>query len=138
MASAGIQSKLMNTNKDTQLRDEILGPYSDKKPRGGIVIFSGVPLGILQRLIDLGFVEMGQWNACPGVTDLFLPFLKKNPLFTAHGYAVSGQRKDSRITVEGVERSASLTKEEIIDFANAFRRADDFEVTADHARCWYD
>jgi hypothetical protein len=120
------------------MRDQILAPYSEQKSRGGIVDFNGVPLEVLQRLIDLGYVAMGQWNACAGVADLFLPFVKRNPLFTAHGYAVSAARKDSRVTVEGVERSASLTKEEIVDFANTFRRADDFELTADHARCWYD
>jgi hypothetical protein len=128
----------MIINKDTQLRDEILAPYSEQMSRGGIARFKGVPLDVLQRLIDLGFVYMGKWNACPGVADLFLPFLKKNPLFTSHGYAVSGERKDSRIDVEGVESAASLTRGEIIDFANTFRRADDFDLTADHARCWYD
>jgi hypothetical protein len=135
---AELQSELMSTDKDTQLRDEILASYADQNSSGGITSFRGLPQEVLRQLIDHGFVYMGKWNSCPGVTDLFLPFLMRNPDFNAHGYAVSGERKDCRVTIEGVERTAPLTMEEIVDFENSFRRADEFQLTANHARCWYD
>jgi hypothetical protein len=47
-------------------------------------------------------------------------------------------RKDIRVSIEGVERSAILTMDEIIDFATTFRGADEMELTANYARCWYD
>ena len=47
-------------------------------------------------------------------------------------------RKDIRVTIEGVERSAILTVDEIIDFATTFRGADEMDLAVDYARCWYD
>jgi hypothetical protein len=124
---------------DLELRDELLRPYvSDGGTPGGISRFKGVPPNILEKLIFHGFVHLGKWNSCPGVQELFLPFLLRHPDFTAHGYAVSKERKDSRITIEGIECDASMTIETVIDFANMFRQADDFALSPSRARCWYD
>jgi len=120
------------------LRETLLGPYLEHCEYGGIRYFRGVPLTALQQLIDHRFVEMGCWNECPGVAALFLPFLETHTGFTAHGYVVSPERPDSRVTVEGIEKADLLMKEEVIDFAYAFRGADDFELVNDYARCWYD
>ena len=93
---------------------------------------------VLQQLIDHRFVEMGRWNECGGVAALFLPFLKVHPDCTAHGYAVSPERPDCRVTIEGIEKVGQLTRDEVIDIANAFRDADELEITSDYVRCWYD
>ena len=124
---------------DFELRDELLRPYvSDEATHGGISRFKSLPSGVLEKLIFHGFVHLGKWNSCPGVQTLFLPFLLRHPDFTAHGYAVSKEREDSRITIEGIECDASMTIETVIDFANSFRRADDFTLSPSRARCWYD
>jgi hypothetical protein len=120
------------------LRDNLLKPYSEAAEFGGVRYFRGLPVNVAQKLIDGGFVEMGPWNDCPGVADAIFPFLRRNSEFTAHGYAVSPERQDARITIEGVERSAALTKAEIIDFATSFNGADEIQLTPDYARCWYD
>jgi hypothetical protein len=120
------------------LREMLLAPYSEQSEFGGIRYFRGVPLKVLQQLIDHRFVEMGPWNDCGGVAALFLPFLKAHPDCTAHGYAVSPERPDCRVTIEGIEKAGELTKEEVIDIANAFRGADELEITSDYVRCWYD
>ena len=120
------------------LRETLLAPYSEKSEFGGIRYFRGVPLKVLQQLIDHRFVEMGPWNECGGVAALFLPFLKTHPDCTAHGYAVSPGRPDCRVTIEGIEKASQLTKEEVIDIANAFRGVDELEITSDYVRCWYD
>jgi len=121
---------------------EILAPYMaegeriDKRGR-----FSDMPLSVLQRLIDLGFVEMGEWNSCLGVEDMFLPFLRRNPLFTAHGYVGIPEEngKDGRVIVEGVERNGLLSKKEILDFCIEFMgSADDTCVEENYAFCWHD
>ncbi len=126
------------TTMQDNLREKVLAPYSEQSEYGGIRYFRGVPLNVLQQLITHGLVEMGRWNDCPGVAAAFLPFLKAHPECTAHGYAVSPERPDSRVTIEGIEKAGRLTKEEVIDFANTFRSADEIELTGDYARCWYD
>lgn len=124
---------------DFELRDELLRPYvRDGGTRGGISRFKGVPLDLLEKLIFHGFVYLGKWNSCRGVQDLFLPFLLRHPGFTAHGYAVSRERQDSRIIIEGIECDAPMTIESVIDFANTFRLANDFTLSSSGARCWYD
>jgi hypothetical protein len=124
---------------DFELRDELLRPYVlDDGTRGGISRFKGVPLNVLEKLIFHGFVHLGKWNSCPGVQDLFLPFLLRHPDFTAHGYAVSKERQDSRISIEGIECNAPMIIEAVIDFANTFRGADEFILSSSRARCWYD
>jgi len=64
------------------LRNATLEPYSAKAEVGGIRYFQGVPLEVLQMLIDLHFVETEPWNGCGGVIELFLPFLKRNRGFS--------------------------------------------------------
>ena len=119
-------------------RDKLLAPYSANIEIGGLRFFRSVPFDVLQELIDAHFVEMESWNSCPGVADTFLPFLRRNPGFTAHGYAVVPWRKDVRVTIEGLEKADVLTKAEIIDFAKTFHDADELQITDDYVRCWYD
>jgi hypothetical protein len=123
---------------DYRLRDEILSPYVEQNPKGGIRRFIGLPAEVLKRLIEYGFVYQGPWNSCGGVGKLFLPFLERNPLFTAHGYVVSETRKDTRIVIEGVERAGSPTQREIDDFMNTFSKADEVKITPERVYCWYD
>ena len=123
------------------MRSEILAPYMTNGDEGKEYgMFADMPLSVLQRLVDLGFVMMGEWGNCLGVEEMFLPFLKRNPLFTAHGYAGKAEEGEKpSINVEGVERDAQLSKEEIIDFCNEFMRsADDVHISIDYASCWYD
>ena len=130
--------RVINTNQmNNQERNSLLQPYFEEGEFGGVRYFKRLPLEVLERLIDRGFVEMEPWNECPGM-EVFLPFLRRNPLFNAHGYAVSPERPDTRITIEGVEFDGSLSKAKIIDFFMTFRGADDMYIGPDHARCWYD
>lgn len=121
-----------------ELREQLLAPDYDGEAMGGVRYFHDLPLDVLEKLLALNFVERGEWNSCPGVGAAFLPFMRRNPEFTAHGYAVDWDRGDVRITVEGVEKSASLSKMELIDFIQTFNGADEVDVAGNHARCWYD
>jgi hypothetical protein len=138
IAKAGRRQPLITTNMNYELREKLLEPYYDKGECGGLRYFTCLPTNVIDELINHNFVEMEEWNCCDGVTKLFLPFLQRNPQFTAHGYAVMPSRKDIRVTIEGVERSAVLTIDEIIDFATTFRGADEMDLAEDYARCWYD
>lgn len=109
---------------------------------GGIRYFEGLPLNVLEKLVNHKLVETELWNSCDGVAKLFLPFLRRNPGFTAHGYAISPEQKDCRITIEGVEREGFFTKAELADFALTFAGADelviDYDSGSNYLRCWYD
>jgi len=69
---------------------------------------------------------------------MFLDFMMEHPKFKAFGYAVSNNRDDYRITIEGLEAKDKLSAEDISDFAKVFSDADEFELTRRSARCWYD
>ena len=138
VANAGRRKTLTTTTMNYELREKLLEPYYSDGELGGLRYFTDLPLNVLDELISLNFVEMEEWNCCDGVTKLFLPFLRRNPQFTTHGYAVMPERKDIRVTIEGVEHSAMLTMDELIDFATTFRGADEMELAPDYARCWYD
>jgi hypothetical protein len=121
-----------------QIREQLLAPYFEDESIGGVRYFQELPLPVLEELLSHNFVDWGAWNDCPGVNAMFLPFLRRNPSFKAHGYACSWDRRDARVTVEGVAKYASLSKKEMADFAQTFNGADEMEVAENHARCWYD
>jgi hypothetical protein len=131
-------------------RDLILAPFFAKsdayyKQRlgysssgiGGVRSFKGLTLKALERLTRLGFANGEPWNDCPGNT-AFLEFLRKHPSWTAHGYAVSPEREDMRVSVEGLEKAGRIGAREKLAFYKAFGRADEFEASESYARCWYD
>ena|SRR5579859_4407308 len=121
-----------------ELREQLLAPYFDGESIGGVQYFHALPLPVLEELVAHKFVERDGWNDCPGVDAAFLPFMRRNPEFTAHGYAVGWERRDVRTTIEGVEKFGSLSKSELIDFTKTFNGADELNVAENHARCWYD
>ena len=128
---------------DISLREKILAPHYKKEERyGDVRYFTGLPLDALEKLIEAGVVEMEPWNECPGVEESFLPFMRRNRDFTAHGYSVSPDRLDCRLTIEGVEKEGRYTEAELVDFAMTFRYADEFTIDDDpdgqYLRCWYD
>lgn len=138
VAEAGGKTNFNNNMLQKELREELLASFFGQKDTGDLRYFTNLPLSVLQELIDHGFVEMSPWNECPGMTEVFLPFMRRNPGFTAHGYAASWNRSDARVTIEGVEKAGSLPRHELIDFFNTFHWADELEVADDYARCWYD
>ena len=137
VAEAGKRTNLHFTTMNYDLRERILKPYVSSNDSAD-PNFKGIPLDVVEELIRGNFLELESWNECPGVTEIFLPFLRRNPTFTAHGYVISEERDDTRVTIEGLEKDGTLTKEELIDFAMTFRYADEFELSDDYARCWYD
>jgi hypothetical protein len=133
-------------------RDLILAPFFAKSdaywkerfgsspsgfPCGGTRNFKGLSLRALERLTRLGVASEGPWNNCPG-NAAFLGFMRKHPSWTAHGYAVSPDRGDVRLTIEGLEKEGRVGTREGKAFREAFGRADEFEVGKRYARCWYD
>ena len=67
----------------------------------------------------------------------FLEFMKLHPEFKAHGYIVSNDRDDRRITIEGLEGTA---KDELslTEFKNLCEYADEFRCENGNCFSWWD
>jgi|HubBroStandDraft_6_1064221.scaffolds.fasta_scaffold00472_1 hypothetical protein len=130
MPSCGSGGKTKRMEK--RLREELIGPYLRNRETDNLTQFEDLPLETLGQLIKAGFVDLDDWNNAP-TASAFASFMERNPGFTAHGYVISWKRNDARITIEGVEKYAKLTQDEVIDFASTFRFADDFELATHHA-----
>lgn len=117
--------------------DRILKRYARGESPGGFTAFDNLPLKGLEELVAAEMVDMKAWNNCDGAGHLFLPFLRRNPSFTADGYMF---REDGKayLRIDGIRKRGNLSKEEVIDFANSFRDAEEMELTEKFARCWYD
>ena len=70
----------------------------------------------------------------------FIDFVEKhNPEdWTFHGYVVSPDREDRRVSIEGIESAGKLSKDDLIDFLLEFRMADELDIDDGIAYCWYD
>lgn len=126
-------------NKNQTERDALLEPYfGQREYSGGIRSFQGLPAGVLQTLLDRDFAEYEDvQNEAPSLGEI-LGFLHKHPTFVAHGYAVSADRGDYRISIEGVNQIGldELSKDELVSFTEMFRRADEFSLSP--ANAWFD
>lgn len=125
-------------NKDWKLRDSMLNDvYGNKQEAYDIFRFDGVTADTLQKLVDLKYADPDEYqNEAPPIGEI-LEFLKENPDFTAHGYAVTARRDDYRISLEGVEGN-SRDFDQISRFMNMFRFADEFETGIGYQRAWFD
>lgn len=136
VAEAGVENI---TLMKTKLLEEILAPYANLPD--DFTNFANMPLSVLQRLIDLGFVNLQrcQYNF-PGIQEV-VAFLRRNPTFDAHGCVNFDMNATTPVIVEGVSYipGDDLTAEQIIDFATTFKGADELDVSrARGAYCWYD
>lgn len=126
-------------NKDWKVRDNMLNvsPEVSRNGRYDILRFDNMPADILQKMVDLRFADPDErQNDSPSIGEI-LEFLKENPNFTAFGYAVTVERPDYRISIEGVE-SSDYDPRQIANFVDLFRFADEFEVSKDYQRAWFD
>lgn len=129
--------KKADMNKDWQKRDGIIGvtEYS-----GGIARFEKLSLYQLEELIDLGFASLeNRHNYAPAIGSI-LEFMRSYPDFVAHGYAVSIDRDDYRVSLEGVKLSRKPTTKEFKAFINTFKGADECTgvFSSKGLWCWYD
>ena len=125
--------------KDYRIRDSMLNRTTslDDGNRYDILYFDGLKAETLEKLIEMGFADpQDSQNNAPNIATI-LEFLKRNPSFTAHGYAVTPHRSDYRISLEGVEANFA-DDSEVAEFIELFRHADDFKSAADYQYAWFD
>lgn len=119
-------------------REELLNPFYVGKSFGGIRRFAGLPLTVLESLISDGFADPDDaQNNAPTLGEI-RDFLRDNPGYTSHGYAVSEDRDDYRISLEGVEFIGSTTVEQVTAFGSMFGHADEITIGEGRLHCWFD
>ena len=120
-------------------RDMILfgEPYDEEKYLGGIRSFEGLTAEEYRKLYAIMAIDPNDsQNSAPTAREIY-EFIDEYPGFTAHGYAVSPERDDHRISFEGVEGMYKTT-EELEAFFNLFRFADNFTAGDGYAYAWFD
>ena len=124
------------TEEQDKERCELVG-VNDKNFFGGCASFSGMTYNTLQKLVDKGYADLEDSQNDSTTLGEYLEFMKVHPRFKAHGYVVSNDRDDRRVTVEGLE-AGQVTIKEVEDFIKLDRYADEFEATQDYCRSWWD
>ena len=128
----------MKYNYDDKRRCEILGMQYPPKYLGGCESFKGLTLEALDLLLDEDFIDPEECQNCSPTTMEFKDFMDMYPECTLHGYIVSPERHDYRVTIEGLEYCGDVPKEMLKLFINAFRHADEFICDDDYLYCWFD
>ncbi len=130
------------TLRQANERDEILfgEPYNKTKYCGGCRRFDALSAEDAQKLMTLGFIDPEDTQNCSPTAQEILDFcLDGSGKWQIHGYAISIDRSDCRVTFEGLQSDGPLTASEALDFVMEFRFAD--ELCAEDgggAWCWYD
>jgi hypothetical protein len=103
--------KSKNDAQEIFEREQILQPYLFKKGdmlygwSGGTRHIQKVPVEVIELLIRKGYLKRDENQNQSPTTDEFLRFMKQWRRYKvlAHGYEVSKERNDCRVTIEGLE-----------------------------------
>ena len=99
---------------------------------GGVCYYTDLDLKTLELLVEKGYADPEErQNSAPSIGEI-MDVMRRNPGLTAHGYYVTRERDDARISVEGVAG--------IIDpnDLGIFRGADEFDYDGKDFYCWFD
>lgn len=128
----------MKYNYDDKRRCEIIGVSYPPEYLGGCQSFKGLTLSQLNLLLDENFIDPEECQNCSPNTMEFKAFLETYPDATLHGYIVTPERSDYRVTIEGLEYHGEVSKQLLSDFIDMFRVADEFIHDDDYLYCWFD
>ena len=120
-------------NEDFITRDNIIfGSYQPNKYIGGIRRFTA-DADTIRKLFERGFIDPeGRQNESPSAAELFAYSVISKSKCRFTGYAVSHDREDYRVSIDGIESTVSspyIMAEEITKFTQAFQEtADEFNI----------
>ncbi len=120
-------------------RDNILfcSDYAEEDYIGGIKRFQDLNGESLIQLIFMGAANpFDAQNDSPYLGE-FCEFLNDHPNFTCHGYAVSGERPDVGVSVEGLYCS-DFSEKDVLDFYRMCSSADSIKETDVSLYSWWD
>lgn len=124
-------------NKDHNKRNSIIGISSDENQLGGITRFEKLDINQLDQLIRLKFADPRDCqNNSPSIGDIY-KLMKKWSSVKAFGYAVSHEREDYRVSLEGFFCEGAISQELRNDFILISKGADELE-TQRTLYAWWD
>lgn len=112
--------------------------YNSDRYMGGIRRFDHLNAEDLNKLLDLGLADPDeQQNEAPTTKEI-AKFLNDHQNFWAHGYVVSPERDDYRVSLEGVECGSDYDLSDVQDFFSLFKYPDEVSVEETGMYCWFD
>lgn len=108
-----------------------------------LMYFDHVTVETLQKLVDLDVLELDDAQNDAPTAGEFMEYMRNHPEMnvTAHGYVVTPERDDYRVSIEGLNANPT-THEDLLSFMWEFDSADD--MCGDEkdgiysAYCWWD
>lgn len=126
-------------NADYKTRDQIIfGEYNDQNYLGGTKRFEQLSLEKLESLVGNNFIDLDDCQNLSPTVQEFLTFMKNHPKVYAHGYVVSHNRNDYRVSIEGLSYEGKVSKELLFDFVKLCRQADEFVANEHELYAWWD
>lgn len=132
-------------NKDYKRRDEIIfGNYDENRYKMGGCCRFEMDASKFEQLIQEEFLDPNENQNESPTTAEFQEYIEGcEDWVEFEAYAISPDRSDYRVTVEGVNVwIPSDQKEKLCKYVEAFRDADEFNISTDengfHLRAWWD
>lgn len=126
------------TPKQDARRFEILDLDMPKQWLGGTFQFDSMTAEMGRQLITEGLMDPESSQNYSPTNEEFVQFMEANHEFVAHGYVVSPERSDARVSIEGVRSGVYPDRDSILRFVEMFRSADEFDIDDDGMYCWFD
>ena len=116
--------------------------YNCNEYAGGCRHFEDLTIDAAEELVKEGFLRIHDSQNCSPTTEEMMDFVRHTVMpkdWVFDGYAISPARVDCRVTLEGLYYiGKDLPQEDMIDFANAFHYADEFQIGHNTAMAWWD
>ncbi len=124
------------TDEQIKKREIILGIVGCKYMHGSMEKFGGLSIGRFEQLISDGFLSPRDQETYPK----FLRFMKKYNQFRAFGYAISPDRHDSRVVIQGLESFPfyKLPPDVVEEFKREFANAKELTVENNRYTCLFE
>lgn len=131
-------------NGDYITRDKIIfGKYDPSKYSGGCRRFE-CDFETMEKLYDLGFIDPYECQNLSPSTEWFMNAARDHDVqITFECYAISPERGDYRVTIEGADVGIALGNyDDICYFIRSFNGADELDSYTDdksfHIHAWWD
>lgn len=138
-----IRGKVIMSMEQANEREQMIfhEDYDERNYHGGIRSFEKLDLATAASLLQKGYLSVDeQQNNSPTVGEI-LEFCTTHELakgWALHGYTVSRDRADIRVSIEGIDGVGPFSVDTIIAFSQLFHDADEFYIDRISAHCWYD
>lgn len=106
---------------------------------GGIRYFEHMTVEKAKELLRLGYIDPDDTQNASPTNQAMIDFCDDGTgMWYLHGYMVSPERIDTRVSFEGIGSDHPLTDKQAADFYRMFREADECDAGDCGAYCWYD